>query len=589
MTNIWKIIRISKPLHNWLWGISFLILLEAILAQTSPIVVKFIVDQIEQQIVRGDGDINKLWFLAAIFFAANFMSILLTAFSQRTGDYISSRLGKFLTEKFYSKIFTLPQKYFDTELSGKIVNQLTRGILTIQDFISAATNFVLPALLQSFLTIFILAYFDKTIAMLAIAIFPIYIGISHYSTKKWGEREVEKNKFEDIGRGRIQEVITNIKLVKSFNNQLSELKFISRTYNSIINIYDLQSTWYHILNFIRNFGLEFILFLIVSMTFRNTFLGILSLGEMVLILQLLNQLRRPLFAMSFILERIQRAEAGSREYFSVMDLESTEKIVYQKTLKLESKPTIEFKNIDFAYDTGDQVLSNVSFRLDKQETVALVGHSGAGKSTIINLILKFYDPTTGEIYINNKPYSQLKHAQIRNNISLVFQDNELFSSTIRENVSYGMGKTSDKEIIKALKKANAYDFVKKLPKGIDSEIGERGVRLSGGQKQRIQIARAILRNAPILILDEATSSLDSKSEKLVQEALDQLFENRLVIIIAHRFSTIQNANRILVIDNGRIVDSGSSKTLAKKDGIYAELLRYQVEGNQKLLSQYEIY
>jgi ATP-binding cassette subfamily B protein len=211
-----------------------------------------------------------------------------------------------------------------------------------------------------------------------------------------------------------------------------------------------------------------------------------------------------------------------------------------------------------------------------------------GKSTIISLILKFYEPTSGDIFLKDKNYKELDHDFVRHNISLVFQENELFSSTIRENVSYG-SEATEEQIIEALKKANAYDFVKKFPKGLDSEVGERGVRLSGGQKQRIQIARAILRSAPILILDEATSSLDSKSEREVQDALHHLMKDRLVIIIAHRFSTIQNVNKIIVIDDGKVVDYGTPQELSTRQGIYKDLLHYQVEGNKKLLEQFEIY
>ncbi|HRN96634.1 MAG TPA: ATP-binding cassette domain-containing protein, partial [Candidatus Levybacteria bacterium] len=218
-----------------------------------------------------------------------------------------------------------------------------------------------------------------------------------------------------------------------------------------------------------------------------------------------------------------------------------------------------------------------------------VGHSGAGKSTIVNMILKFYNPTDGSIYLNGVNYAELDHQYIRNNISLVFQDNELFSSTIRENVEYGTANASEKDVIDALKKAYAYEFVQKLPKGIDSLVGERGVKLSGGQKQRIQIARAILKNAPILIMDEATSSLDAKSEKEVQNALENLMKDKLVIIIAHRFSTIQNVNKIVVIDNGKVVDYGSPHELSKKKGVYSDLLNYQIEGNKKLLENFEIY
>jgi ATP-binding cassette, subfamily B, bacterial len=245
--------------------------------------------------------------------------------------------------------------------------------------------------------------------------------------------------------------------------------------------------------------------------------------------------------------------------------------------------------VSFEYEQSERVLHDVSFEINQHEKVALVGHSGAGKSTIVSLILKFYNPTSGEILLKDKDYKNLDHQFIRNNIALVFQENELFSSTIRENVAYGNPKATEEDIIKALKAANAYSFVSKFPKGIDSEVGERGVKLSGGQKQRIQIARAILKDTPILILDEATSSLDAKSEKEVQEALERLMKNRLVIIIAHRFSTIQNVNQVVVIDNGKIVDSGTPQELSKKPGIYSDLLHYQIEGNKKLLENYDLY
>jgi ATP-binding cassette subfamily B protein len=252
-------------------------------------------------------------------------------------------------------------------------------------------------------------------------------------------------------------------------------------------------------------------------------------------------------------------------------------------------PSIEFKNISFKYEGSENVLNDVSFKILPHEKVALVGHSGAGKSTIVNLIMKLYTPTAGDIFLKDKKYSSLSHKSVRDNISLVFQENELFSSTIRENVAYSKPDATDKEIISALKSANAYDFVLKFPKGLDSEIGERGVRLSGGQKQRIQIARAILRNAPILILDEATSSLDAKSEFEVQQALEVLMKNRLTIIIAHRFSTIQNVDKIIVIEDGMISNYGTPQELSSQKGLYAELLKYQIDGNQKLLDQFGLH
>ena len=517
------------------------------------------------------------------------VGVILNSINQRLGDYIASRLGRHLTEVYYRKIFTLPQKFFDSEISGKIVNQLNRGINSIREFVNGSTNFILPALLQAVFGIAVLTYFDLTIGLLALAVFPVYIGISNYSTKKWGEMQKEKNIHEDKSRGRISEVIGNIRLVKTYNTQKTEWKFVSDEYQKINDLFDKQSTTYHILNFIREFGLETVLVIILYIIFTKTFRGTITLGEMVLIIQILNQLRRPLFAMSFILERIQHANSDSKEFFEVLNLKGSETFVTKKLPKMIRNPKVEMNDVGFSYENGSPVLTNINIDLKNKETIALVGHSGAGKTTLINLILKLYEPTSGNLILSGKNYKNTNHSWIRSHIALVFQDAELFSSTIRENVSYGQKDVNDKEIIKALKQANAWEFVSKFKEGLDATIGERGVKLSGGQKQRIQIARAILQNKPILILDEATSSLDSKSERLVQEALEKLMKNRLVIIIAHRFSTIQDADRIIVLDNGTVANVGTPQVLASKKGVYSELLNYQIEGNKKLLSKYELH
>lgn len=593
MNNIFKIFKLSKFLFGWLTVAAILITVHAILQQATPITLKFVVDELSKQISTGSGNFNRLIFLFSLILTINLSLVILNTINQRLGDFIASRLGKYLTELFYRKIFTLPQTYFDSEISGKIVNQLNRGINSIKDFINGSTNFIVPALLQTIFGIAVLWYFDPSIGLMVLVVFPIYIAITSYSTKKWGQIQEKKNIHEDASRGRIQEVISNIRLVKTYNTQKKEWGFISEKYSIINRLYDWQSTQYHILNFIREFGLEIVLVVVLYVIFKKTFTGEITLGEMVLVIQLLNQLRWPLFAMSYILEQVQRAEADSKAFFEVLELRSHEKFNARLIAPLSKNPTIEFVNVSFGYDKEISILSDINLKLDKKETVALVGHSGAGKTTLVNLILKLYEPTSGIILIAGKSYKHLNHSWVRSHMALVFQDTELFSSTIRENVTYGIASDNNKGlnddmVLKALKQANAYEFVSKFKDGLDTNVGERGVKLSGGQKQRIQIARAILQNKPILILDEATSSLDSKSESLVQEALEKLMKNKLVIIIAHRFSTIQNADRIVVIDNGTIADSGTPQELARKKGLYSELLHYQIEGNKKLLSKYEL-
>jgi len=587
MKSITEIIKLSKAQHKWIALAAVLILVQSILQQATPITLKFVVDELSSEVSTGHGDFQKLTLLFALILAINIVMTVLDSLNQRIGDHIASRLGRFLTETYYRKIFTLPQKYFDSEVSGKIVNQLNRGIISIKDFIGAATNFIAPAFLQAIFGIAVLCYFDLAIGLVALAVFPVYIGISTYSTKKWGAVQKEKNIHEDETRGRIAEVISNIKLVKTYNTQSGEWNFVSDKYKAINRLYDKQSNLYHALNFIRQFGLEISFVFILFMIFRSTFNGSLTLGEMILIIQILNQLRWPLYGMSFILERVQAAEADSKAFFEVLSLPSSESFRSGKIAPLSKKPQIILQNVSFSYDEGPGILADINLNLNKKETVALVGHSGSGKTTLINLILKLYEPTSGKIFLSGKNYSKADHSWVRGHIALVFQENELFSSTIRENVAYG-SKAAEKRIIDALKKANAYDFVMKFADGLDAKIGERGVKLSGGQKQRIQIARAILHDKPILILDEATSNLDSKSEKLVQDALAKLIQNRLTIIIAHRFSTIQNADRIIVLDGGKIVDEGKPNELARREGIYKELLQYQIRGNKKLLSEYEL-
>lgn len=589
MGSIAKILKLSRPLHGWIVVAVILIISQSVLQLATPVVLKNVVDQLSVQISRGTGDYSSLFSQFILILIINLAVLVFSSLGQRLGDFIASRLGRYLTEVYYRKIFTLPQPYFDSEISGKMVNQLSRGITSIRDFVGMTTNFIGPSLLQATFGIVLLSYYNLTIGLLAFLVFPVYIAISSYSTYRWGLLQKEKNTHEDSVRGRIAEVISNIKLVKTYNTQAREWQYGSDQYQAINNIYDRQSSQYHVYNFARGLVLEIAFVTILFLIFKNTFTGVLTLGEMVLIIQVLNMLRWPLYAMSMILERIRQAEADSKAFFEVLDLKGSEVFRSKVQIKLIKSPELSFSHVNFSYDSGSPVLSDINLKLDRKETVAIVGHSGAGKTTLINLILKLYEPTSGQISLSGKSYRRSSHSWIREHMALVFQDNELFSSTIRENVAYGLPSATDHEIIRALKQANAYEFVEKLKDGLDSKIGERGVKLSGGQKQRIQIARAILHDKPILILDEATSSLDSKSERLVQDALEKMFKNHLVIIIAHRFSTIQSVDRIVVLDKGTIVDSGKPQELAKRPGLYSELLRYQIEGNKKLLSKYELY
>lgn len=279
--------------------------------------------------------------------------------------------------------------------------------------------------------------------------------------------------------------------------------------------------------------------------------------------------------MSFIVDNTQKAIAGSKDYFRVMELRPD---IADKAHAGELAVTngvVRYEDVTFEYTDGETVLHGVAFEIGGGEKVALVGQSGEGKTTIAHLLMRLYKPKKGSITIDGTDIASVRQTSLRENIAAVFQEPALFSGTIRENIAYAKPHATETEIIAAAKAANAYDFVEKLEHGFDTEIGERGLKLSGGQKQRIAIARALLKDAPILILDEATSSLDSKAERQVQEALDHLMKGRTTLIIAHRLSTIAHVDRIVTLKNGRVDEIGTPEELAVTDGIYAQLLELQ--------------
>lgn len=349
---------------------------------------------------------------------------------------------------------------------------------------------------------------------------------------------------------------------------------------------------------------------IYLLLFLRTLSGEFSIGTMVMLIQLINMARQPVTMMSFLVDAAQRAVAGSRDYFKVMELtpetrtqpellsaatanngdfdsasvgstadaesvDSAHRSSLERAAEQEAigAPIVDFDAVDFAYEEDKTVLSNVSFRAYSGQKIALVGESGGGKSTIVNLLLGFYAPTAGRLSVLGSDVSEVSGSTLRAGSAVVFQDSSLFSGTIRENIAYGKPNATDEEIIAAAKKANADDFIRSFADGYDTTIGERGLKLSGGQKQRIAIARAILKDAPLLILDEATSALDTKAEREVQRGLDKLMEGRTTVIIAHRLSTISDVDTIVTLRDGHVDEVGAPTELAQTDGIYAELLR----------------
>lgn len=577
-----------------LWPYYVAIIVFSVITSASSLLMPFIIknatDLVVHSIQTGRADINGALLLALLLFIVDASSTLFGNWGGYLGDMMSAKLRKQLSERYYEHLLLLPQSYYDSELTGTIINRLNRTIVEVTQFINMFANNFFQMLLSTFVTIIIVFFYSWELALLLVIIYPLFMWLTTITSKKWQRLQNEKNLETDIASGRFAEVVAQIRVVKSFIKEKTELSHFRKNFGKTVSITKEQSAYWHNMDIARRLVLNIIFFAIFAYLFVQTAQARFTIGEMVLLIQLINLVRMPIFSMSFLVDNTQKAIAGSRDYFKVMEIKP--EIQDKKNAKdlSVSQGTISYKNVSFSYDT-QKVLHDISFSINRGEKVALVGRSGEGKTTITSLLLRLYSPSAGAIEIDNVPIEDVRQRSLRENIAVVFQDPALFSGTIRENIAYAQPSASEKDIIKAAKAANAYEFIEKLEKGFATEIGERGIKLSGGQKQRIAIARAILKDAPILILDEATSSLDSHSERLVQEALKRLMKGRSVMIIAHRLSTIAHVDKIVTLRNGRVDEIGTPAELARTDGIYAELLALQdgtAEAVKKKLKTFDI-
>ncbi len=590
MSDIWRIIRFTSSLKRYYIGIAIFTLLLAAMSQFVPLLTKAAIDTITSGVNGGHPDVTKVAFYAFLIFLTDIGQTFFSNISGYWGDMLAIKLKKFMSSRYYEHIMKLPQRYFDTELTGTIINRMNRGIQDIGDFVQMFSNNFLQFIFSTIFTLIIVAYYAWPVALMLGLLYPVFIGLTAKTSSKWQRYQKEINQDLDVASGRFAESVGQVKVVKSFMQEVRELKFFDRRLQHATEVTSPQSKYWHRQDNIRRSVLAVIFFAVFMYVFVETARGVYSIGTMVLLIQYAALIRIPIFSISFLVDRTQRAITNSRDYFAVMD-EEPEQLDVKDAMKLNvASGSVVFNNVTFAYDEK-KVLKGLSFSIAPDSKVALVGESGEGKTTISNLLLRLYEPNSGTILIDGQDITKVTQSSLRSQIGVVFQEPALFSGTVKENIAYARPKASEKEINAAAKAANAHEFISKFEKGYDTEIGERGLKLSGGQKQRIAIARALLKDAPILILDEATSSLDSRSERMVQEALEHLMKGRTTMIIAHRLSTIQNVDQIVTISGGKADEVGSPAELAKSGGIYAELLKLQqghTEATKKKLKQFDI-
>jgi len=587
-----KIVRYSKKLWPYYLGATLFVIVLSVLNLATPFLTKGLIDGLTSKYSGGDVKFEYFLLLLGLMFLANLAITFLSNLNGYLGDNMSAKLNSLLSTRYFEHLMSLPIGYYDNELTGKITARLERSIATISTLMQTLSNNFIQFFLTTAITLVVIAIYSWPVALLLVIIFPTYIWITHLSSKTWQKAQEGINKDLDVANGRFVESVAQVRVVKSFVAEKREVNFFSSRRRSIEKQTKKQSARWHRYDIIRRVILNLVFFFIYFVIIWQAYQGAYGLGTVVLLITLVLQAEFPLFGSSFIIDALQRASAGSKDYFEVMNTEASIEDI-DEARKLSAKEgKVEYGSVDFGYEKGSKVLKDISFVIEPGQKLALVGESGEGKSTIANLLLRFYESQSGSILIDGQSINDVTQSSLRDSIGVVFQEPLLFSGTVRENIAYSKPSLKEADIIAAAKAANAYDFIKKLPNGLDTEIGERGVKLSGGQKQRIAIARAIVKNPKILILDEATSSLDSKAEHEVQIALERLMKDRTTMIIAHRLSTIANVDTIVGLKGGRVIEVGAPEELSKGKGIYAELLKLQglaeTEEGKKKLKKYEM-
>lgn len=524
--------------------------------------------------------VNDLSLIAILLFVILFVQSIFSFLRVYLFAQVNERAMADLRQDVYSKMVSLPMAFFDKRRVGELISRITSDVSILQDTFSVTLAELFRQIATLLIGTAIIFFMAPQLTVFMLLTFPILV----IAALVFGNfiRKLSRTTQDKLAEANIivEETLQSVSIVKAFTNELFERKRYKKALDALVSV-ALKAARY------RGVFISFIIFVlfggIVALLWYGASLvqdGTMESGELLSFVLYTVFIGGSIAGLGDIYGQIQRAIGASERVIEIIGEEGEPS--HAPTDEKIPKGDIQFENVSFSYPTRREltVLKNLNFKIHASEKVALVGPSGAGKSTIIQLVMRFYQIDSGQITLDNCPLNSYDLTTYRENVGIVPQEVILFGGTIRENIAYGRPGASENEILEAANKANAMEFITRFPEGLETLVGERGVKLSGGQRQRIAIARAILKDPSLLILDEATSSLDAESEVLVQEALDELMKGRTSIIIAHRLSTIRKVDRIFVIKDGEIVESGNHETLsAREEGLYRNLLELQFQVN----------
>ena len=593
-----SVVRLTRPYWKQLALAFVAVLGETFSDVLEPWPIKIVIDNILQSkklpgwlagFVSGAFGQNKLAVLNFAVAAVAGIAVV-GAISSYVEKYLTTSVSQWVTHDLrrtlYHHIQRLSLAEYDKTQTGDLISRVTSDINAVQDFINSALLGIIVNVLTLVGMAGVMFYINWRFTLIALSIAPALFAVVYYLTRriKKASREVRKKESELVSI--VQEVLTSVRVVKAFAREDFEVtRFESQSLENVETALEARSIKAK-LSPIVDVMVAAGTCLVLAYGARLALSGQISAGVLIVFLLYLGKMYKPMRELSKSTDTVSKAIVGYERIEEVLEIEARVRDLPGARKAPRFKGKIEFDHVNFAYDDKIPVLKDMSFEIESGQVAAIVGPSGVGKTTIISLIPRLYDPQSGTIKIDGVDIRRYKLKSLREQISFVLQETLLFHTSVWENIAYGKPDASPDQIIRAAKEANAHEFIVQLSEGYGTMVGERGVTLSGGQRQRIAIARAIVRNTPILVLDEPTTGLDSSSEQAVIEALERLMKGKTCIVVAHHLSTIRHADVIFVVKESELVEKGTHDQLLAAGGLYAELYKTQTsEGEGKLTEQ----